>query len=271
MSLLREDKYCPGVRRKCRWSTSLQYEQEIVRKDKSACQICLAHSGGSWTGEELAKQLAKLHELDPDLYFCACNRSKMPRNIYKQVKEPVIRLISSNVPRTHRRRESRRRELVHSTFKYLTITSWIIDCWDKRIKEDNLDIVHVELALSSLPETTRGLILNFSCGDLMSFYRHLCGVKTNSYHTMERPVFWYKDNAHMVYKRNQSCGIFANMYQHVIDSYHKPKLTRVQDTLKKHRQFMKRNRTMRSRYKDCNKILVLVDIMLKHDVIIIDC
>ena len=269
MPLIYEGKHCPGTDRKCRWSTNLQKTREIITDDMVACQICLAHSGGSWTLMELALQLAQLHTLDPDLYFAAIDPAKMPREVFKKVKTHMISIITSSVPESPRMRENQRCEMVRLTLKYLTTTSWVIDCWDRRIKEDNIDIAHIKLAMCTLPETTRGLVLDFLCGDLVSFYMHLCTVKTHAYHTMERPLFWYPDNGYSLLKRNRARNILANVYQHVIDTYHKPKLMRIQKSLIKHSKFIKPNKTMRRRYKECMRIMHLVKAMLQHDAIIV--
>ncbi len=266
-------KICPGnAGRKCRWSTELQKRPALIRDDALSCQICIAVGGLSgWDAAQLALHLAHLYELDPDLFACA--RTQLPAVAFDSVSAKILNMITSHTPRLKRGREDQRKMILARTLKYLTTTSWVLDCWLRRTKEDTADVVHADLAMyTKLPYTARGLVLDFLCGDLEALYSHLCTLKTKAYHTLERPLFWLPqaDFAEAPTTKPSARQILVGVYSHVLDQYHKPKLSKVKSALVKHNNFVKRNRSMRGRVKNCNRIFQILDVMLSHDVVALE-
>ena len=119
-----------------------------------------------------------------------------------------------------------------------------------------------------LPYTMRGLVLDFLCADLDALYAHLCTVKANAYHTLEKPVFWYPrdDWEDVTNAKPDARAMLTGVYSHVVERYHKPKLSRLKRALVKHHKFVKQNKAMRGRTRCCRQVLQILDVMLRHDV-----
>ncbi len=246
----------------------MQKRPQLIRDDASLCQVCLAAGGGSgWNGTQLSLHLAQLYKLDPDMFAWA--RGQLPATVFDTVRALTLGVITSSMPRLKRGREEQRKVALASTLKYLTTTSWVLDCWLQRTNQDTIDLCNAELAMyTALPFTARGLVLDFLCGDLEAVYSHLCTLKTKAYHTLERPLFWHlrADFVDMPAAKPSAREILTGVYPHVLDHYHKPKLAKIRKALVKHHSFVKNNKSMLTRSKNCRRILQILDVVLSHEV-----
>ena len=245
----------------------MQQQPATIGYECRACEICLAHNGGNWSAPKLALQLTELHALDPDMFDAAWSRHvDMPQR--KMVDVQMFDIMIGTVPVLHRAREDQRKELLATTWNYLTAASWNLDCWIQRIKEEAKDTKHIELMKYKLSNTTRGVILDFLSIDLLSLYKYLCTVKTNSYHTLERPIFWpskYEFDA----THEKTKQMLVDMLQYVIDNHHKPYLARIKNMLTTHGkncEFVDGNLWTKGRIKQHDEVVQLLKKMLHHNV-----
>ena len=256
----------------CRWSTELQEQPATIRSDAVACQVCLAQAGGAWQELDLAVQLVSLHELDPNLYSLAASGFVMSRTTIEALTQRILDVMVSTVPKLKRTREHRRQFMLANTLKHLTAESWVLDGLERKTREDTKDFSHATVAMrGKLPYTAIGLVMDYLCGVLMPLYSHLCALKTNTYHTLERPIFWYPkhDFEYSSIHNPGTLQTLVTVYSHVLDHYHKPKLARIKSTLVKHYAFVT-NHAMSGRVNQCASLLILLDRMLRHEVVIFD-
>ena len=195
----------------------------------------------------------------------------MPRLVFDTASAMVMGWLVSTVPHQKSSREAKRRTSLTTALNHLTQASWVIDCWQRKINEDTRVLCNMELAMGSiLPFTTRGLILEFTCGNLDSLYGCVCRVKSNSYHILEKPMFWHPQRDWVIPNdKSNARSILIGVYSHVLERYHKPKIRRLKRVIDVHSKFVDKNPWMQNRSKGCRRLLHLLESMLGQQVEII--
>ena len=264
------NKLCPGKNgRKCKWSTEIQRRPARIRDDADFCQVCLACDKGEWEFAKLSLQLSHLYSMDPDIFHSA--RRQMPLSVFDGVSALVMATLVSTVPHQKNAREMKRRTFLINTLGHLTEASWILDCWRRKVLEDARNVQNMELAMPSvLAGTTKGLIVEFMCGSLDVLYSYICQVKANSYHTLEKPIFWHPTRDWVVPCEKASARtMLIGVYKHILEYYHKPKIRRLKQVIVLHDHFMKNYQPLVSRSRGCRRLHHILERMLEKQVEII--
>jgi hypothetical protein len=262
-------KLCPGKNgKKCKWSIEVQRRAAKIRDDADFCEICLA-CDSDWDLPQLSLQLSHLYSLDPDIFHAA--RRKMPPSVFDSVGPMVMAALVSSVPHSKNAREAKRRTYLTSTLSQLTQASWILDCWRRKVEEDTRDICNMEVAMQlTLPFTTRGLIIEFICGNLDALYGYICKMKSNTYHTLERPIFWHPMRDWVIPNdKSNARTMLIGVYSHILEYYHKPKIRRLKRSIVTHNQLIKKIQSLECRSKRCLRLLHILERMLELHVEII--
>ena len=143
-----------------------------IPNDAAACSICLAMSGRVFRDVHLALQLASLWRLDPEM--CRAARRGLPEDVLERVTPAALHFLVSDVPRGPRARETARRQLMDKTLNILTRGSWLVDCWSKRVASDTKTACSLRIAAARIPFTSRSLVNDYLCCDLVALHNHLC-------------------------------------------------------------------------------------------------
>ena len=262
-------KLCPGKNgKKCKWSIEVQRRAAKIRDDADFCEICLA-CDSDWDLPQLSLQLSHLYSLDPDIFHAA--RRKMPPSVFDSVGPMVMAALVLSVPQSKNAREAKRRTYLTSTLSQLTQASWILDCWRRKVEEDTRSICNMEVAMQlTLPFTTRGLIIEFICGNLDALYGYICKMKSNTYHTLERPIFWHPMRDWVIPNdKSNARTMLIGVYSHILEYYHKPKIRRLKRSIVTHNQLIKKIQSLECRSKRCLRLLHILERMLELHVEII--